>query len=129
MGSELPLLSTKFAIPLITAEFVPRPRLIERLNESTHGPLTVLSAPAPKPPAVGSGLVDWAVALPAAQAAFPEARIRTAGLPPEPGKPASVRLRQPGEWHPNGRTVALIDPATNRVVQTVDGVRRVVVIS
>ncbi len=25
-----------------------------------------------------------------------------------------------GEWRPNGRTVALIDPAANRVVQTVD---------
>ncbi|WP_374515373.1 PepSY-associated TM helix domain-containing protein [Brevundimonas sp.] len=86
----------------------------------------VLQAVAPEPapalgsPDVGSGVVDWAVALPAAQAAFPEARVRTAGLPPKPGKPASVRLRQPGEWHPNGRTVALIDPATNRVVQTVD---------
>lgn len=78
------------------------------------------SGPAPTPAEVGTGVVDWAVALPAAQAAFPWARIRTAGLPPEPGKPASVRLRQPGEWHPNGRTVALIDPATGRVVQTVD---------
>lgn len=74
----------------------------------------------PKPPAVGTGPVDWPAALAAAQAAFPEARIRTAGLPAESGKPATVRLRQPGEWHPNGRSVALIDPATSRVVQTVD---------
>jgi ATP/maltotriose-dependent transcriptional regulator MalT len=43
---ELPLLSTKFAIPLITAEFIPRPRLVARLNEGTGGPLTVLAAPA-----------------------------------------------------------------------------------
>lgn len=77
-------------------------------------------AAAPPPPVVGEGPVDWPLALAAAQAAFPEARLRTAGLPPEPGKPATVRLRQPGEWHPNGRTVALIDPATSRVVQTVD---------
>jgi LuxR family maltose regulon positive regulatory protein len=46
MGMELPLLSTKFSIPLINAEFISRPRLVERLNESTHGPLTVLAAPA-----------------------------------------------------------------------------------
>lgn len=92
-------------------------------NEQTRAVLQAVApdaGPAPEPPAVGTGPVDWSIALPAAQAAFPEARIRTAGLPPEPGKPASVRLRQAGEWHPNGRSVAMIDPATNRVVATVD---------
>ncbi len=92
-------------------------------SEQTGGLLRAVApdtGPAPAPPPVGTGPVDWSLALPAAQAAFPEARIRTAGLPPEPGKPASVRLRQPGEWHPNGRTVALIDPATSQVVGTVD---------
>ena len=78
------------------------------------------AAPAPEPPTVGEGPVDWTAALASAQAAFPEARVRTAGQPAEAGKPATVRLRQPGEWHPNGRTVALIDPATNRVVGTTD---------
>lgn len=77
------------------------------------------AAPA-APPVVGAGPVDWPTALAAAQAAFPQARIRTAGLPSAPGQPATVRLRQPEEWHPNGRTVALIDPATSRVVGTVD---------
>jgi LuxR family maltose regulon positive regulatory protein len=43
---ELPLLSTKFAVPLISPEFVPRPRLVERLNEGAAGPLTLLAAPA-----------------------------------------------------------------------------------
>ncbi len=46
MSIELPLLSTKFAIPLLSPEFVPRPRLVERLNEGTGGPLTLLAAPA-----------------------------------------------------------------------------------
>jgi uncharacterized iron-regulated membrane protein len=77
-------------------------------------------APAPAPPPVGAGPVDWPAALAAAQAAFPDARIRAAGLAPAPGKPASVRLRQPGEWHPNGRTTVQIDPATGRVVGVVD---------
>jgi len=92
-------------------------------NEQTRALLQAVApgpAAPPPPPAVGEGPVDWPAALAAAQAAFPDARIRTAGLPPEPGQPAAVRLRQPGEWHPNGRTVALIDPATSRVVATVD---------
>lgn len=92
-------------------------------SEQTRALLQAIApepAAAPAPPVVGAGPVDWPAALTAAQAAFPQARVRTAGLPPEPGKPASVRLRQPGEWHPNGRTVALIDPATSRVVGTVD---------
>jgi uncharacterized iron-regulated membrane protein len=29
-------------------------------------------------------------------------------------------MRQPGEWHPNGRTVVTIDPATSRVVRVLD---------
>lgn len=46
MSMELPLLSTKFAVPLISPEFIPRPRLVERLNEGARGPLTLLAAPA-----------------------------------------------------------------------------------
>jgi LuxR family maltose regulon positive regulatory protein len=64
MSIELPLLSTKFAIPLIDAQFVHRPWLVERLNEGTAGPLTLLAAPA------GFGktslLAEWAQQSPLA---------------------------------------------------------------
>jgi LuxR family maltose regulon positive regulatory protein len=40
------LLATKFYIPPIRSELVPRPRLIERLNEGLHSKLTLISAPA-----------------------------------------------------------------------------------
>jgi LuxR family maltose regulon positive regulatory protein len=46
MSIEPPLLSTKFAAPVIAAESIPRPRLIQRLNEGARGPLTLLAAPA-----------------------------------------------------------------------------------
>jgi hypothetical protein len=56
-ATELPLLQSKVSVPIITPEFVHRPRLINRLNESLKGPLTLLSAPA------GFGkthlLADW----------------------------------------------------------------------
>ena len=40
------LLTTKFYIPPTRPEFVPRPHLIERLNEGLHRKLTLISAPA-----------------------------------------------------------------------------------
>ncbi len=40
------LLTTKLYIPPPRPEFVPRPRLIERLNEGLHRKLTLISAPA-----------------------------------------------------------------------------------
>ena len=42
----LQLLRTKLSIPVIRAELVPRPRLMERLNEGLAGKLTLISAPA-----------------------------------------------------------------------------------
>jgi LuxR family maltose regulon positive regulatory protein len=41
-----PLLTTKFHIPSSRADFVPRPQLIERLNASLSGKLTLVTAPA-----------------------------------------------------------------------------------
>ena len=40
------LLTTKFYIPPARPELVPRPRLIEHLNEGLHRKLTLISAPA-----------------------------------------------------------------------------------
>jgi len=46
-GSELPtLLRTKLYRPPITADLVPRPRLLERLNQRRQRPLTLVCAPA-----------------------------------------------------------------------------------
>lgn len=43
---ETPLLQTKLYIPPARPELVPRPHLIERLNEGLHRKLTLISAPA-----------------------------------------------------------------------------------
>lgn len=39
-----------------------------------------------------------------AAARFPQAEIRRVTLPTRPGEPVAVRMRQPFEWTPNGRT-------------------------
>jgi LuxR family maltose regulon positive regulatory protein len=41
-----PILATKLYLPPPRRKIVPRPRLIERLNEGLHGKLTLISAPA-----------------------------------------------------------------------------------
>jgi uncharacterized iron-regulated membrane protein len=68
-------------------------------------------------PPPGAGDVDWPRALAAAQAAFPDAQLRMASFPAQPGDPVSIRMKLPAEWHPNGRTVVKIDPATSSVLE------------
>lgn len=43
-------------------------------------------------------------ALSAAKALFPDAKVRRIVFPTKPGDPIVVRMRQPFEWTPNGRT-------------------------
>jgi uncharacterized iron-regulated membrane protein len=85
--------------------------------ETTLGLLNrLLPGPAPEEffPPSQPGEIDWPRALANAQARFPDATIRAA-IWPEGGGAARVRLRQPGEWTPDGRTTVIIDPATSQV--------------
>jgi uncharacterized iron-regulated membrane protein len=91
-------------------------------NETSQKLMTQAApGPAPmKPPKAEEGEVNWMRALSAAQARFPDAVLRTAAGPAKPGAPASIRMKQPGEWHPNGRTVVYVDPSDERVLGVVD---------
>jgi uncharacterized iron-regulated membrane protein len=73
-----------------------------------------------KPPAVSAAAPDWPAVFAAAQARFPDAVLRSATPPAQPGKTVMVRLRQPAEWHANGRTVVHLDPADGRIVAVED---------
>lgn len=72
----------------------------------------------PALPQSGSGNVDWPAAVRAAAGQFPDAQVRMIVWPARPNAPASIRLRQKQEWHPNGRTIVFIDPATSQVLAT-----------
>lgn len=77
----------------------------------------LMNAPAPvSPVARTTGPVDWGAALAVAQAHFPEATLRIAAPPAKSGAPVTVRLRQPHEWHSNGRTIVYLEPATAAVI-------------
>lgn len=62
--------------------------------------------------------IDWRKLLDATRAQYPDAEIRSIGLPAKPGALISVRLRQQAEWLPNGRTMFWFDPATGQPVAT-----------
>jgi uncharacterized iron-regulated membrane protein len=51
---------------------------------------------------------------------YPDAELRTIGIPRVDGGLIRIRVRQPTEWLPNGRTIFWFDPAGGRLVETRD---------
>jgi uncharacterized iron-regulated membrane protein len=66
---------------------------------------------------------DVGVILRQAAARFPDAEFRILSMPRKPGDPISLRLKQPEEWLPNGRTLLWFDPADNRLIDARDANR------
>jgi len=67
--------------------------------------------------------IDWSRVLEASRAAFPEATLRMITLPRSREQPLILRLRQPAELHPNGRSYLVIDPLDARVIERIDATR------
>ena len=86
-------------------------------------PAGALSAPY-KPPAVKGGPLardlDWSAMLETARARYPEAELRILSFPRKPGDLIQLRMRQPAEWLPNGRTVMWFRPESGAMVATRD---------
>lgn len=60
--------------------------------------------------------------LAAAKARFPNALLRRISFPAKAGDPIVVRMRQPSEWTPNGRTQLAFDGSTGRLLSVEDAV-------
>lgn len=73
----------------------------------------------PKDASTAQSIVSPVLMLQAAKARFPNAAIRRLSVPSEPGVAYSVRMRQPGEWTPNGRTTVYFD-RSGRMLQVDD---------
>lgn len=63
---------------------------------------------------------DWEALIGTAQRQFPTASLRIVSVPRQAGQPVSIRLRQPEEWLPNGRSTVWLDPAGGRVIEARD---------
>jgi uncharacterized iron-regulated membrane protein len=87
---------------------------------STPGTIATSLAP---PKAKGGPLTpafDWGAALQAIHVAYPDAELRSIGIPRREGELIRIRARQPAERLPNGRTVFWFDAADGRVVERRD---------
>lgn len=76
---------------------------------------------APKvPEAKVADKLDWAAMIAVAQARFPTADLRVLSLPRKGGGLIVMRLKQPEEWLPNGRTTLYFAADTGRLVEVRD---------
>lgn len=64
--------------------------------------------------------VDWGRAISAAADRFPDAALRFVTVPAAPDQPLVLRLKNAAELHPNGRSYAVIHPATGDVLESID---------
>jgi uncharacterized iron-regulated membrane protein len=82
-------------------------------------PVTITESLAP-PKLKGGPLTadfDWITTLQSVRAVYPQSELRTISVPEKPGQLIRVRVRQPFEWLPNGRTVFWFNPADGRLVK------------
>ena len=113
-------LGVLFAAPIVVIAFTGASMVF---SKPVNALLSVVTASTPAPfelPPATAGDVDWVRALAGARAAFPDAQMRLVSWPRSENAPVSVRLRQPNEWHQNGRTYAYVDPASSEVLATRD---------
>lgn len=82
--------------------------------QAATAPPKVAGGPAPR-------RLDWPAMLREARQRFPKAEFRVLGLPARSGELVVLRMKQPGEWLPNGRTTVWFDPADGHIVDARDG--------
>lgn len=96
------------------------------LSEAILSPVTARAewSEAQAPPSTKGGPLpsapNWLTMITSAHAAFPDAELRIISLPDNDGDLLTIRLKQPAEWHPNGRTVAWFDPETGALLAVRD---------
>lgn len=98
-------------------------RPVADLVLSPFGPAREWRAATAAPKVTGGILADspdWHAMLSAARERFPDADFRVLTLPRKTGDLITLRLKQPAEWLPNGRTLVWFDPADGRVVEMRD---------
>lgn len=70
-----------------------------------------------------AGKPGYTAMLAEARRRFPDAEFRILSLPRKPGDPISLRMKQPAEWLPNGRTTLAFDAATGEVLGSRDALK------
>lgn len=97
--------------PLLVLTFVTGSGMVfKEVSAALLSPFGKMDARA-KPPEIEpvAGAAPVAAMLAEAKARFPDAALRRLTLPSKAGQPWQVRMRQPFEWTPNGRTTLSFD--------------------
>lgn len=85
-----------------------------------RAPMAPNAVVAPAPAGEAATMRPWAERLANVRATFPEGEL----VMYSPGRGKNVaqsfRLRNPGEWHPNGRTYVLLNPYDGTIAQAID---------
>lgn len=103
------LLALPLLLAALTGVALSFPESSRALAAWVSGPMPVVPPP-PKPdPAAAPDLIAWEAVFAAAGQRFPDATIRFAIWPTPKNAAVELRLRQPAEWHPNGRTTLRVD--------------------
>lgn len=109
-----------FSIPWIRPHSHSPQRLLYQKRIVPPGTIAESLAP---PKVKGSPLAatfPWSAALQTVRRTYPEAELRTIGIPTRPGELVRIRVRQPAEWLPSGRTIFWFDPADGRLLEVRD---------
>lgn len=113
-------------MPLLLLSFVTGSLLVFRpLTAIAFGPgaptaiAGMLAAPKPAKPKPAPGAkpaIDWAAMIVEARARFPQAELRSVSLPRGKKGLIAVRMKQPEEWVPGGRTTLWFSADTGRLI-------------
>ncbi len=109
-------------ITLLTGAMLTLRPVADYLLAPLSAPGTIAESLAP-PNVEGGPLAenfDWHATLHSVHGAYPQAELRTISVPAREGQLIRIRVRQPDEWLPNGRTVFWVDPADGRIVEMRD---------
>lgn len=100
-------------------------RPVAALVLGPSAPAVIAQATKPPPPheAQLAERLDWSAMIRTARQRFPEAEIRILGLPRKDSGLITLRMRQPGEWLPNGRTTLYFAADTGRLVDVRDALK------
>jgi len=118
------LLAPVLALSLITgATMVFRPVANLILGPGAEAEVTAsLTAPPPRKAKLADDL-DWGGMIWTARQLYPTAEVRILSLPRQGNGLVSLRLRQPAEWLPNGRTTLWFAADTGQLVHSRDALK------
>jgi uncharacterized iron-regulated membrane protein len=113
--------------PLLIVLFLTGSMLVFRpIADVLFAPLSpagTITASLEQPTVKGAKLAanfDWSALLQVVRNEYPEGQLRGLSVPRREGQLIRVRVKQPAEWLPNGRTMMWFDPGSGRLVDSRD---------